>query len=72
MNYAGFNKRREEVQSELRQELETWLAAMDAEDRENAIREAEVAPQKLEATITLIQAVACADARGRFARAMCQ
>ena len=55
-----------------RREPRQWSAAMDAEDKAHVLREAEAVQEQVDAIISLVHVITCANAKGNFARAMCE
>jgi hypothetical protein len=45
---------------------------MDAKDKARVLQEAEAAQEQVDAVIALVRVAACANAKSRFARAMCE
>jgi hypothetical protein len=72
LTYREFNKERGEIVAKLTADLRHWVEAMDAEDRAQVVQRAEAAQREVDAAVTLVRVAACANARGRFARMMCE
>ncbi len=72
LTYAEFNKRRGEVDDKLSAGFNQWMRAMDAENTQRVVAEAQAAQQQFEAFVGLVQAIGCAKAKGAYAQALCR
>jgi hypothetical protein len=72
MSYGEFNKQRSDLDSKVVAGTRAWLAAIDAEDKQNVAAQAQAAQQQVDAFVAILEAAACAKAKGNFEKAMCK
>lgn len=71
ITFGEYNRRRKDFHETAKADLIAWAQVIDAQDRAAMLQKAEAAQKATEAAVAILQAAACASARGRTAAALC-